>query len=344
MNNILNKIKGSFYGSAIGDGWGYSTEFLSMDQIYNRWGVNGLTEPIGNPIQVTDDTQMAISVGKSLMDCFQKDKNINPSNFEQAIRIRFVEWYNDPENNRAPGNTCLNACENLEKGMIWTKATIKNSKGCGANMRVLPVGYFKFFSKKITYEDIAKWAQFQSAMTHAHPTALAASDLTAMTVVKILEGVAPKGLVNELIEYAHSQMYIYHEDFLGRVWERPVVSDAKEFIKRGWKECISSLERVKLAVEKNDKSSDPCILTGEGWIAEEAFATALLCFLFFPNNPKAVLRRAVNSSGDSDSIACLAGGFVGANCGIDAFPDDWIQRIEYQDEMNEFIKFLNLEK
>jgi ADP-ribosylglycohydrolase len=344
MNNILNKIKGSFYGSAIGDGLGYKTEFLNMDQIYNRWGINGLTEPIGNPIQVTDDTQMAIAVGKSLMDCFKKDENINPSNLEKALRFRYIEWYNDPENYRAPGNTCLQACENLERGITWTEATLKNSKGCGANMRVHPVAYFKFKNKNITNVDVAKWAQFQSAMTHSHPTALAAADLTAMTVVKLIEGVSSDNILEELIEYAHSQMHVYHEDFLENVWERPVVFNSKEFIERGWKECILSLEKVKMAIAKNDKSSDPCIYTGEGWIAEEAFATALLCFLYFPNKPIAVLRRAANSSGDSDSIACLAGSFAGAYCGIDELPSDWVNRIEYQNEMNEFIDFLNLEK
>lgn len=342
MTNILDKIKGSFFASAIGDGMGYPNEFLNMDQIYNRWGINGIIEPMGNPIKVTDDTQMALAVGKSLMDCFEKDQKITPINFEATLRNRFVEWYNDPENNRAPGNTCLKACENLENKMDWKDATVKNSKGCGANMRVLPIGYMKFKDEQFTNKEIAQWAQFQSAMTHAHPTALAASDLTAMTVVKIIEGRNPNHLINDLIEYAHSQRQIYHYSFLQEVWERPVVTNEKEFIARGWDECILSLEKVQTALNKNDKSIDPCIFTGEGWVAEEAYATALLCFLYFPDNPKAVLRRAANTSGDSDSIACLAGGFVGANCGFSTLPTNWVDRVEYQKEMNEFIEFLNL--
>ena len=340
MNNITNKIKGSYYGSAIGDGLGYTTEFATMEEIFDEFGPNGIIEPYGNPILVTDDTQMAIAVSYALMDCYNLEENITPKRFETKLRKYFIEWYNSPENNRAPGMTCMGSCENLEEGKDWVYATNKNSKGCGANMRVHPVAYFKFKNKNFTDVDVAKWSQFQAALTHAHPAALVAADLTSRTVVKLLEGTQPENLLEELMEYAQSQRKVYHKDFLGDVWERPSTYSAEEYIERGWEDGIIALENVKKALAQNDKTVDPCLITGEGWVADEAFATALLCFLFFPKNPTAVLRRGANSSGDSDSIACIAGAFAGAHCGIDAFPQDWVQRIEYQDELNEFISFL----
>ena len=45
------------------------------------------------------------------------------------------------------------------------------------------------------------------------------------------------------------------------------------------------------------------------------------------------LRRAACTSGDSDSIACLAGAFAGACLGADAWPAEWASRIEYRDEL-----------
>ena len=74
-------------------------------------------------------------------------------------------------------------------------------------------------------------------------------------------------------------------------------------------------------------------LTGEGWIAEEALATALLCFLLFVDEPVTALRRAACTAGDSDSIACLAGAFAGAYTGADAWPTEWADRIEYRGEV-----------
>ncbi|MFB9299330.1 ADP-ribosylglycohydrolase family protein [Kibdelosporangium philippinense] len=38
------------------------------------------------------------------------------------------------------GMTCLRACGGLAEGEPWVDATITGSKGCGANMRVTPVG------------------------------------------------------------------------------------------------------------------------------------------------------------------------------------------------------------
>jgi ADP-ribosylglycohydrolase len=64
----------------------------------------------------------------------------NPGVLEPLSRQRFLEWAGSPDNNRAPGMTCLRACGELSLDVPWTQATVIGSKGCGANMRVAPVG------------------------------------------------------------------------------------------------------------------------------------------------------------------------------------------------------------
>ena len=83
----------------------------------------------------------------------------------------------------------------------------------------------------------------------------------------------------------------------------------------------------------SDRDTDPCLATGEGWVAEEAFATGLLCFLLYPEEPVQALRRAAVTKGDSDSIACLCGAFAGAYHGIEAWSADWLLRIEYRERL-----------
>ncbi|WP_395104988.1 ADP-ribosylglycohydrolase family protein [Actinomadura sp. SCN-SB] len=112
---------------------------------------------------------------------------------------------------------------------------------------------------------------------------------------------------------------------------RPGVTSPEEFIARGWDECLGVLDRLDLALARPDRTADPCEATGAGWVAEEAFGTALLCFLLFPDDPVAAIGRGAASSGDSDSIACLAGAFAGAHLGMDAWPAEWADRIEYAD-------------
>ena len=108
---------------------------------------------------------------------------------------------------------------------------------------------------------------------------------------------------------------------------------ARGFIARGWDECLAVLDRLADALRDPSPETDPCLATGDGWIAEEALATALLCFLLFPEEPVTALRRAACTRGDSDSIACLAGAFAGAHLGAGAWPNEWSDRIEYRGEL-----------
>ena len=325
------KIAGAVFGMAIGDGLGYPAEFLKRKEIQAKLLENGFLHPNDDFIEVTDDTQMALAVAKALYHC----KDMESASLETSLRKYFVEWLNDPANNRAPGMTCLASCERLEKGLPWLEATDKSSKGCGANMRVLPVGFYN-----LTEEMIPEVAQFQAAITHGHPTALVASELTAITVYKLLHDTTPDQLLSDLLAYAEGQQANYYKDYLQQLWDRPPFRTPQEFIQLGWEECIEKLKAVQKGLSEVDESIDPCAIGGAGWTAEESFATALYCFLLNPEDPDKVLHNAICTSGDSDSIACLAGGFVGAYLGLEALPKDRVQNVEYQQELWEVVKWL----
>jgi ADP-ribosylglycohydrolase len=171
----MQTASGSLFGLAYGDALGKPTEFLTHAQIMQQYGEAGPRDLAGDPALVTDDTQLALAVGWALHDV----PALDPRQLEQQLRERFVAWSISPDNNRAPGRTCLNACERLNRGLAWLDATELNSKGCGANMRVTPVGLVDCDA-----DTLAGVAQLQAALTHGHPTALAASELTAFTVCR----------------------------------------------------------------------------------------------------------------------------------------------------------------
>jgi ADP-ribosylglycohydrolase len=328
----ISKANGCLFGVAFGDAYGAPTEFMSYEEILSRWPV-GLADLDGDPIRVTDDTQMTLAVGEALIAC--KSAGIfTPAGLEDSLRHTFVQWLNSPDNNRAPGMTCLRACEALEAGKPWLQATVRGSKGCGASMRVAPVGMLRPEECELTDAEIAAIAQFQAALTHGHPTALAASDLTARAVSYLCEGGHPASMVSRLREYAESQRRVYHGRWLGALYQRPGENSPETFIERGWIECLSVLDRLDAATRSAHYSADPCLATGAGWVAEEALATGLLCFLMYPDQPRMALRRAAATSGDSDSIACMTGAFAGAYHGAEAWPGEWMSKIEYKDRLS----------
>ena len=321
---------GCLFGLALGDALGASTEFLSVLEIFERFPPHGPQSPLGNPARVTDDTQMTLAVGEALVEAVRPFSAVS---LEASLRRAFVAWWRSPDNDRAPGNTCLKASANLASGLPWTNATVANSKGCGANMRVAPVSLLPLGFDGMTEVTRAAIAQFQAALTHGHPTALAASNLTATAIADLAVGGEPDGLLHRLRAYAQSQRLVYHADWLGSLWQRSSINTPEEFIARGWDECLSVLDRLDTAQRVPNRDVDPCQFTGEGWVAEEAFATGLLCFLLFPEDPVAAVRRAALTAGDSDSIACLTGAFAGAYLGMAAWPEDWVSRIEYRERL-----------
>ena len=68
--------------------------------------------------------------------------------------------------------------------------------------------------------------------------------------------------------------------------------------------------------QENYRSPDGFLL---GWAADEALAAAIYIFLRHPNDMQAALTEAVNTPGDSDSIATIVGALVGARIGFKAF-------------------------
>ncbi|MFT6395898.1 MAG: ADP-ribosylglycohydrolase [Bradymonadia bacterium] len=338
MSNRADRIKGSIFGVAYGDALGAEAEFMDLPAILKRWGPGGPRELEGDPALITDDTQMATAVGEAFVQTFARPA-LTVNGVQRDLSDAFAAWFHSSDNTRAPGLTCLGAAARLSQGFAWQQCTIVHSKGCGANMRVTPVGLIDL-PEGLTTADGASvthsaLAQMQAALTHGHPTALAAADLTAHATRCLLEGMAPGDLLETLQAYAERERFTYHEKWLGMLWEESQgVDTPSQFIAQGWSECARSLKAVERALENPKPEMDPCEQVGGGWIAEEALAAALLSFLLFPNSPVDALNRAAVSRGDSDSIAAITGAFTGATHGFDAFPASWYGVIETRERLD----------
>ncbi len=176
------------------------------------------------------------------------------------LRRRFVAWALSPDNNRAPGRTCMRACAALEDGYRWQRATVPGSKGCGANMRVQPVGLLD-----VDDDTLAGVAQLQAGMTHGHPTALAAAELTAYAVrVLAREEASLRELPARLRQRCEEQRTVYRDDWLDDLWERPGSTTPDDFVARGWDECRLAIDRLEAALADVGPGGGPMRCHGSG--------------------------------------------------------------------------------
>ncbi|WP_082628278.1 MULTISPECIES: ADP-ribosylglycohydrolase family protein [unclassified Mycobacteroides] len=324
-------------GVAFGDAWGYRNEFRSYAQL-TQHGLMGPALP--EKLIISDDTQMTLALARGLRDASNK----TDSEIRDDVLSEWVNWYGDPDNNRAPGNTCMRAIGAIKQGTHWLDAAVPDSDGCGTVMRVSPAALVS--SKFHSWQGISTW---QALTTHGSPTGAAASLLGAALIrleptpgesVEFALDLTMDAISNpdDLLLSGLDQWIDENGDYYGPAHQEGV----RRFITRGMLNLAHTLVDADIAL-RNIRAKDldpwdldPCELAGPGWRAHHALSTALLCVDLFPEDPISALRRATVTSGDSDSIAAVAGSILGA-IHPDPWPDGWFDRLEmrYQKEISE---------
>jgi ADP-ribosylglycohydrolase len=332
-----DKILSSLIGGALGDALGYKVEFDGIEVITQnlfayKWQAYDLNmgrfaerfRTKDGKSLVSDDTQMTIATGRALIETTATSTVDFAGEFADNLSKRYVTWSKHPDNNRAPGGACMRACNNMAKGLHWSDATDINTMGCGANMRVAPIALIQDpgVGSRINL------AYLSSAVTHAHPAALASAALTVMAISGAYDGMNGREILDMLIELCrdHHNNH-YPTDVLGDLWEQSEYGSARAYLRAGYEECKGYLLSARTALNIGWKGdTDPCEITGQGWTAPEALAGAMLCVAGLWDNPVQVLQRAAVSNGDSDSLAAIAGNIRGA-AGVE-WPYEWSHGLE----------------
>ncbi len=311
---LVDRFRGSLLGLAIGDALGHPTEFIaSVDRIRAKFGPDGIRafaetglHPAGT---FTDDTQMTIAVARALTMAGKQSLD----DLMRVMGAEFVAWAEHTSNDRAPGGTCLAGCRHLAAGAPWRSAGVKESKGCGAAMRAAPVGLY-FYADD---DAMVRVAAAQSTLTHAHPTGIASGVAAAAPVAWACKGKGLEGMV----AYTKAMVQKLTPELLIELGSHE--RDARTV---GVSEMVQILDEVEPLLAEDHE--DVCQLLGGAWVGEEAVATALWCVLKAQGDFDQSIYRGANSSGDSDSIACIAGSIAGALHGVGGIAPRWIDGVE----------------
>jgi ADP-ribosyl-[dinitrogen reductase] hydrolase len=164
-NDARDRAFAAFLGLAVGDALGATVEFMTRDEIVQKHGVH--RHMIGGgwlklkPGQVTDDTQMALALARSLI----RRRTCDP----QDICDEFAAWLRSKPVDI--GNTCRRGIRRYIVERSVEAPLSEGDGGNGAAMRVLPVALSTLGDEARA----AAWTRTQCHTTHHHPLSDAAS-------------------------------------------------------------------------------------------------------------------------------------------------------------------------
>jgi ADP-ribosyl-[dinitrogen reductase] hydrolase len=157
LDDVRQRAYAALLGSAIGDALGATTEFMMPEEIKQSHGV--LREIVGGgwlrlPAgQVTDDTQMALCVARSIAESGWSLRD---------IADRFVAWLKSRPAD--VGNTCRRGIRRYMLHGTLAGPPFEDDAGNGAVMRMAPVAIASLADTK----QMREWAIEQAHITHNH--------------------------------------------------------------------------------------------------------------------------------------------------------------------------------
>ncbi len=331
---IADKFTGCLLGGAVGDALGWLVEFLSLAEIRQRFGPEGIRDfaaTEGGIGAITDDTQMTLFTAEGLLREYRRTVGTSEKpDYSASVYRAYLRWLHtqgevsrDPgfhgcldgdllkvkelHHRRAPGSTCLSALIAGKMGTV--EHPVNTSKGCGGVMRVAPAGLFCRALPDAGDDRARGKLAFElgcdaAAITHGHPLGYLPAGFLAAMIFSLVSGRTLEDSIG---------------DAMLVLVERP------EYEKSTLAALIARAVRSGL---RDEPSPETVERLGAGWVGDEALAISLYCALTAKGDFDRGVRMAVNHSGDSDSTGAVAGNILGALLGKGALPGEWVGLLE----------------
>ncbi|QDL97178.1 ADP-ribosyl-[dinitrogen reductase] hydrolase [Rhodopseudomonas palustris] len=191
--SLQDRALAAYLGFAVGDALGATVEFMTKSEIAARYGVHKDITGGGwlrlRPGQVTDDTEMALALGRSLIRCGRLELPDLCDEFAAWLKTGPVDV----------GSTCRRGIRRYITTGELQGAYFEGDAGNGAAMRILPLALATYGRA----EQAAAWTIAQAHVTHHHPL----SDAAALALVKMLQALlagegqsAARAIADDLVQ------------------------------------------------------------------------------------------------------------------------------------------------
>lgn len=286
LSDFEDRAFGSVIGAFIGDSIGSYTEFRSV--VDEDTAEKALTMPGGGPFnlspgQVTDDSELALSLARGIVDSL--DWNC-PGNLHEMIAKQYGAWLASRPFDKGR-TTYMALCTLLDKKSTdegWAAECIRNSRkhnalseSNGGLMRATPLAaYCAIIDDE---NEVIKLARTEQSLTHSNKTA---QDAGISYVLAIRHLIRERGDVRGALDVVTK--FVYDQE-----------GDIRTYLEQLYRPLLPGNERI-------------------GW-AQIAWTYAFYCLthqLSYIDSMMMVLRQA----GDTDTNCAIVGGMIGASLGI----------------------------
>ena len=308
------KILGCLIGAAAGDAMGAATETRTRTQILSYFGGPVQTFlPAPNDVfakgniagQVTDDFSLAYETIVAIL----KHNDISA----QVVVDSLIEWSLEVKNNmRLAGPTTRAFIEATIKQIELPPSPYANDNAKatnGAAMKMAPIACFSIgdVNKAMDIALTVGQVTHNNQLALSAACAIAAATATAIQPFRTLDDVLQAGLEGATKGHRLALEKGAHELAGSRIDRRIELA-------------YDIANRQQSATQLMDDLND---LIGAGLMAHEAVPTAFGLLKGLGHTPLDCLFAAVNIGNDTDTVATMVGGILGALYGPDIFPTEW---------------------
>ncbi len=338
MEKDTSKYIGCLLGMAVGDAMGYTVDKMSWEEIQASYGPNGL---LGYDLQeeyaqVTSYTQIAAFVANGLLMGVTRGRR---EYYIRYIGLAMREWATRQHFPRDPERAwcwvaqkpalrrrhcrdpwMLDAFRFERLGTL--QKPVNKADSPGAITAAAAIALF-YDPQRMEISQIGELTAQTIALTHGDPEAFLSGVVLAYALTGILQ--EPEVPVKEQF----LQAVAVTEQQFGEQFPQT--------------EKIAAAIRVAIALAESDLSQHKNSMESFGCrTAAECLKAAVYAAILCPSDFDEAMILAVNHSGRSAAVGALTGAIVGAQLGIQALPDFYLDSLEPIAELRELAQDLTL--
>lgn len=244
--------------------------------------------------------QFPIGIGSDdtdLMICLLRSISKKSKLDNEKLKNEFLNWFN--KGPKDVGNTTKKAMLKLVEGFNILQSGV-NGEGTNTNGSLMRCAPLALLANYVQESEFIKIINTQTSSTHAHLECLKMDEILVLTLKKILY---EKYSRSDAYEFALQKLEIFDKNLSVSFSEIPTMA---------WSDVTNAGS------------------------AFETLKSAFWGFYHFQSFEEAII-QLINRGNDSDTTAAVAGALIGASVGESHIPIRWVEKLNYRNEILNFI-------